>query len=44
MVEEDFDLQHLKVLKVDVTNQKKLDAYESILLFKNRKKKLMSNE
>jgi hypothetical protein len=38
-----FDLKNLKVLKV-VTNQKKLDAYESIPLYKNRKKKLKNNE
>jgi hypothetical protein len=38
-----FDLQNLKVLKV-VTNQKKLEAYESILLHKNRKKTMMNNE
>jgi hypothetical protein len=43
LCEHKFDLQNLKVLKV-VTNQKKLDAYESTLLYKNRKKKLMNNE
>jgi hypothetical protein len=43
LCEHNFDLQNLKILKV-VTNQKKLDAYESILLYKNRKKKLMNNE
>jgi hypothetical protein len=43
MCEHNFDLQNLKVLKV-VINQKKLDTYESILLYKNWKKKLMYNE
>jgi hypothetical protein len=33
LCEHNFDLQNLK-----------LDAYESILLYKNRKKKLMNNE
>jgi hypothetical protein len=28
----------------NVTNVRKLDSYESILLFKNRKKKLMNDE
>jgi hypothetical protein len=35
LCEHKVDLQNLKVLK-DVTNQKKLDAYESILLYKTR--------
>jgi hypothetical protein len=43
LCEHNFDLQNLKVLKV-VTNQKKLDAYASILLYKNPKKKLINNE
>jgi hypothetical protein len=43
LCEHNFDLQNLKVLKV-VTNQKKRDAYESILLYKNLKKKLMNNK
>jgi hypothetical protein len=43
LCEHNFDLQNLKMLKVG-TNQKKLDAYESIILYKNRKKKLMNNE
>jgi hypothetical protein len=43
LCEHNFDLKNLKVLKV-VTNQKKLDAYESIPLYKNRKKKLKNNE
>jgi hypothetical protein len=43
LCEHNFDLQNLKVLKV-VTNQKKIDAYELILLYKNRKKKLMKDE
>jgi hypothetical protein len=43
LYEHNLDVQNLKVLKV-VTYQMKLDAYESILLYKNRKKKLMNNE
>jgi hypothetical protein len=40
--EHKFDLSNLKLLK-NVTNQHKLDAYESIYLFKNRKKRLMND-
>jgi hypothetical protein len=38
MFEHNFDLQNLKVLKV-VTNQKKLDAYESILIVQESEEK-----
>jgi hypothetical protein len=41
--EHQFDITNLKLLK-NVTNERKLDSYESILLFKNRKKKLMNDE
>jgi hypothetical protein len=38
-----FDVTNLKLLK-NVTNSRKLDTYESIFLFKNRKKHLMNDE
>jgi hypothetical protein len=41
--EHKFDLTNLKMLKC-VNNQRKLDAYESILLYKNRKRKLMNDD
>jgi hypothetical protein len=39
LCEHNFDLQNLKVVKVAITNQKKLDAYESILLYKKSQEK-----
>jgi hypothetical protein len=41
--EHKFDLTNLKLLKC-VNNHYKLDAYESIYLFKNRKRQLMNDE
>jgi hypothetical protein len=41
--EHQFDITNLKLLK-NVTNERKLDSYESILLFKKIKKKLMNDE
>jgi hypothetical protein len=41
--EHKFDLTNLKLLKC-VNNHHKLDAYESIYLFKNRKRQLMNDE
>jgi hypothetical protein len=38
-----FNINNIKLLK-SITNKRKLVAYESILLFKNRKKKLMNDE
>jgi hypothetical protein len=40
---EEFNNNILKVLKI-ITDKRKFDAYESILLVKNRKKKLMNDE
>jgi hypothetical protein len=41
--EHKFDLTNLKLLKC-VNNPHKLDAYESVYLFKNRKRQLMNDE
>jgi hypothetical protein len=38
-----FDVTNLKLLK-NVTDSRKLDAYESIFLFKNKKKRMMNDE
>jgi hypothetical protein len=38
-----FDVTNLKLLK-NLTNSRKLDAYESIFLFKNKKKRMMNDE
>jgi hypothetical protein len=40
--EHKFDFSNLRLLK-SVTSQQKLDAYEFIFLYKNRKKKLMND-
>jgi hypothetical protein len=43
LCEHKFDVINLKLLK-NVTNSHKLDAYESMFLFKNKKKRLMNKE
>jgi hypothetical protein len=38
-----FDVTNLKLLK-NVTDSRKLDAYQSIFLLKNKKKRMMNDE